>query len=88
MRRLLILATAALAAACTTPPPATGPAPAAGGVYAPNANLHVEGIPPIPQSLVRSLAPYTDFRGHGFMDWHPSRREMLVTHRPAGASTP
>ncbi|MFN9745360.1 MAG: hypothetical protein ACK57B_06925 [Betaproteobacteria bacterium] len=87
MRRLLILASAILVAACTTPPPASGPAPDGGGVYAPNANLHVEGIPPIPQPLVQALAPYTDFRGHGFMDWHPSRREMLVTHRPAGAST-
>ena len=30
---------------------------------------------------------YTDFRGHSFVDWHPSEREMLVAHRRAGAST-
>ena len=33
------------------------------------------------------MARYGDFRGHGFVDWHPSRREMLVSHRKAGAST-
>lgn len=87
MRRLLNLTlaalVAALAAACGTPP-TTGPAGAP--VYAPNANLHVQGIPPIPQSLLQALAPYQDFRGHVFMDWHPTQREMLVTHRSSGST--
>lgn len=56
-------------------------------VYPPNANLKAQGIPPIPMSLVERVAPYTDFRGHRFVDWHPERREMLVAHRAAGAST-
>lgn len=54
---------------------------------APNANLVVQGIPPVPQSLVEAVARYTDFRGHAFADWHPTKREMLVSHRKAGANT-
>ncbi|MBB4845819.1 dipeptidyl aminopeptidase/acylaminoacyl peptidase [Paucibacter oligotrophus] len=53
----------------------------------PNANLLVQGIPAIPQSLAEDVARYTDFRGHGFVDWHPKQREMLVSHRQAGANT-
>jgi dipeptidyl aminopeptidase/acylaminoacyl peptidase len=68
--------TLALLAACsTTAPPA---------VLAPNANLLAQGIPPIPMSLVERVARYTDFRGHGFVEWHPTRPEMLVNHRKAG----
>jgi dipeptidyl aminopeptidase/acylaminoacyl peptidase len=96
---LAMLATAAVLtlAACassTTSTPAPGQTdPAAQPVAAadtlpPNANLHVEGIPPVPRSLVQAVDKYTDFRGHGFVDWHPAKREMLVTHRPAGGSTP
>ena len=73
---------AVFTAACTTTAPVT-PAP----VIAPNANLVVQGIPPIPASIAAEVAKYTDFRGHVFLDWHPLRREMLVSHRPAGAST-
>ncbi|MFN7780669.1 MAG: S9 family peptidase, partial [Betaproteobacteria bacterium] len=47
----------------------------------PNANLRVENIPPIPQALAERVAAYTEFRGVGFADWHPTRREMLVSHR-------
>ncbi len=53
----------------------------------PNPNLHVEGIPPIPEAIAKAVAPYTDFRGHSFVAWHPSKRSMLVSHRAAGAST-
>ena len=65
----------------------TQPAPAALGVLAPNANLLVQGIPAVPQSLADKVGGYNDFRGHGFVAWHPTRREMLVTHRKAGANT-
>jgi dipeptidyl aminopeptidase/acylaminoacyl peptidase len=57
------------------------------GTLLPNENLRTEGIPPIPMALVRQVERYTDFRGHAFVDWHPSREEMLVAHRRAGAST-
>jgi len=70
------------------PVPSSAQPPAnAGDVVAPNANLHVEGIPPIPRALAETVAKYTDFRGHGFVAWHPRRGEMLVSHRGAGAST-
>lgn len=53
-------------------------------VFAPNANLFTQGIPPIPQALVDRVANYTDFRGHAFVDWHPVQRQMVVAHRKAG----
>jgi dipeptidyl aminopeptidase/acylaminoacyl peptidase len=73
---------AAAAAAAPLLGACAGVAPEA--VFAPNANLVLQGIPPIPQSLVDRVAKYTDFRGHAFVDWHPQRREMLVAHRKAG----
>jgi dipeptidyl aminopeptidase/acylaminoacyl peptidase len=69
--------------ACSSPAPATPPAPP----VAPNANLVAQDIPPIPASLATQVARYSDFRGHAFVDWHPTRREMLVSHRRLGAST-
>jgi dipeptidyl aminopeptidase/acylaminoacyl peptidase len=88
-------------AAATAPGPGgTSPAPAAAlagpgkappseviDAFAPNPNLYIEGIPPVPNSLVREVAKYTEFRGHTFVDWHPLRREMLVSHRKADAQT-
>jgi dipeptidyl aminopeptidase/acylaminoacyl peptidase len=47
----------------------------------PNENLVVEGIPPIPQSLVETVNRYTEFRGAGLSSWHPTRREMLISTR-------
>jgi dipeptidyl aminopeptidase/acylaminoacyl peptidase len=79
-----LAAIAALLNACSTLPPATGP----DATIAPNANLVAQGIPPIPARIAQQVAKYTDFRGHSFVDWHPTRREMLVSHLLAGASTP
>ncbi|HEX5685588.1 MAG TPA: prolyl oligopeptidase family serine peptidase [Ideonella sp.] len=91
----LATATALMLAACASSAPTDqAPAPnaastttAASETLAPNSNLHVEGIPAVPLSVVKAVDKYTDFRGHGFVDWHPAQREMLVTHRPAGGST-
>jgi dipeptidyl aminopeptidase/acylaminoacyl peptidase len=47
----------------------------------PNANLHVEGIPPIPAALAREVALYTEFRPRSFASWHPTRRELVVATR-------
>jgi dipeptidyl aminopeptidase/acylaminoacyl peptidase len=55
-------------------------------VVTPNPNLHIDGIPPIPQSLAARIGGYSDFRGHLFADWHPGRREMLISHRAAGSN--
>ena len=66
---------------------ATARAEAPAAPLTPPATLLIQGIPPVPQTLAEQVARYTDFRGHAFVDWHPRRREMLVAHRPAGAST-
>lgn len=63
-------------------------APLAGSPsFPPNANLLAQNIPQIPQSLVDSAGPYSGFLGHGFVEWHPTRRQMLIAHRKAGSST-
>lgn len=65
-----------------------GVAPATGdAVLAPNPNLLAQGIPPVPRALAQAVGRYTDFRGQRFVDWHPLRRELLVSHRAAGAAT-
>lgn len=91
MKLLVLVALAAALAACTTPAPtevpAAAPAAAPSDVFPPNGNLVVQGIPPIPHSLVQQVAKYTDFRGHTLVDWHPTRRELLVAHRKAGGDT-
>jgi len=70
-----------LLAACASAP--TAPE----ATITPNANLVVQGIPAVPQSLADAVGRYNDFRGHAFSDWHPTQREMLVSHRKAGANT-
>ena len=70
----------AMLAGCAAPPAAVLPplvAPAA---------LLLQGVPPVPQSLADSVTRYTDFAGHAFVDWHPTQREMLVSHRPVGGN--
>jgi dipeptidyl aminopeptidase/acylaminoacyl peptidase len=44
-------------------------------------NLVVEGITPIPISLVEDVMRYTEFRSAGLSSWHPVRREMLISTR-------
>ena len=55
-------------------------------VVVPNANLLADGIPAIPQTIADRVAQYTEFRGHGFIGWHPVERSMLVRHREQGAN--
>ncbi|NJL63404.1 MAG: S9 family peptidase [Methylacidiphilales bacterium] len=47
----------------------------------PSDNLVVEGIPPIPTTLVESVERYTNFRAASISNWHPKRREMLISTR-------
>ncbi|RUT07912.1 peptidase S9 family protein [Dulcicalothrix desertica PCC 7102] len=47
----------------------------------PGDNLVVEGIPPIPVSIVQSVERYTNFRAASLASWHPKRREMLISTR-------
>jgi dipeptidyl aminopeptidase/acylaminoacyl peptidase len=51
------------------------------GVISPTENLVVEGIPEIPADLAESVRRYTESRGAAFVDWHPQRREMLISTR-------
>lgn len=60
---------------------AAAPALAQSAVVAPGDNLVVQGIPPIPAAVAQAVARYTDFRMAGFSDWHPLRREMLISTR-------
>jgi dipeptidyl aminopeptidase/acylaminoacyl peptidase len=48
---------------------------------APNENLVVDGIPPLPTSILEEVGPYTEFRSAGLAAWHPVRREMLILTR-------
>lgn len=55
-------------------------------VVQPNANLLADGIPAIPKAIADKAALYTEFRGYGFVAWHPTERSMLVRHREQGAN--
>lgn len=47
----------------------------------PTDNLVTENIPPIPVSVVEKADQYGEFRTAALSDWHPQRREMLITTR-------
>ncbi len=51
------------------------------GDLTPADNLVTENIPKIPASLVEGVGRYTEFRGAGLADWHPTKREMLIATR-------
>lgn len=51
------------------------------GEASPGDNLVLDGVPNIPASLAEAVGRYTDFRTARLLDWHPSRREMLVRTR-------
>ncbi len=63
-------------------------------------NLVVEGVPPITPELRKDVGRYLEFRAASFNNWHPQRREMLISTRfadstqlhlvkaPGGRSTP
>ncbi|MBL0095541.1 MAG: S9 family peptidase [Bacteroidetes bacterium] len=75
MKKILLSATALLFATLVyaqTPPAQTLQA---------GDNLIVDGVTPIPLTLVSELNRYTNVRGAGFADWHPVKREMLMSTR-------
>ena len=45
------------------------------------ANLKADGLPQLPESLLQDLAPYSEFRTATLLDWHPTRREILIATR-------
>lgn len=50
-------------------------------ILAPSENLIAEGLDPVPMSLVKELGRYTNVRSASYVDWHPVRREMLISTR-------
>jgi dipeptidyl aminopeptidase/acylaminoacyl peptidase len=44
-------------------------------------NLIVQGVPPIPRTIAEQVGRYTEFRAAGLQDWHPQRREVLISTR-------
>src|SRR5262245_37763545 len=62
------------------------PAGAQAPVIAPASNLVVEGIPPIPASLAADVRRYNESRSANLVDWHPTRRELLISTRFANAA--
>ena len=41
-------------------------------------NVTVDGVPPIPMSLVEAVAPYGQFRRARLLAWHPTERRILI----------
>jgi hypothetical protein len=41
-------------------------------------NVAVDGVPPIPMSLVEAVAPYGQFRQARLVAWHPVERRMVI----------
>ncbi len=54
---------------------------ALGNEILPEDNLIVEGIPPIPASIVKTVERYTDFRSAVLASWHPQQKEILISTR-------
>jgi dipeptidyl aminopeptidase/acylaminoacyl peptidase len=50
-------------------------------VIAPNEALVADGLPAIPKSLAERSAAYGESRAAAFQDWHPTKREILITTR-------
>lgn len=50
-------------------------------VITPAENLAVDGVPPIPARLAADVRRYTEARSAVLADWHPTRREMLISTR-------
>ncbi len=71
MRRVLVLVALALTAALAN----------AQETVAPNENLIVQGIPSVPAEIAERANRYTESRGATVLDWHPQRREMLISTR-------
>lgn len=42
-------------------------------------NVTVDGVPPIPMSLVDEVSPYAAFRQARFLGWHGEERRMLIS---------
>ncbi len=50
-------------------------------VVTPPESLVVEGVPKIPATLADTAGRYTAYRGANIVDWHPTKRSMLISTR-------
>ena len=57
------------------------PARAQDTYLTPTDNLVVDGVPKIPASLAETAGRYGSYRSANLADWHPSKREMLISTR-------
>ncbi len=62
------------------------PAAAQQATLTPNENLVADGLPPIPASLMDEVRRYSEARTAILVDWHPIRREVLISTRFGDAS--
>ncbi len=54
--------------------------PPAASLPAPD-SLVLDGVPPIPAAIAEQVGRYTESRAAAFLDWHPSKPEMLILTR-------
>jgi dipeptidyl aminopeptidase/acylaminoacyl peptidase len=59
----------------------SSPAVAQQAALTPNENLVADGLPPIPASLAEDVRKYSEARTAVLADWHPVRREVLISTR-------
>lgn len=55
-------------------------------VITPTPNLIVQGIPDVPVSIKNDLMRYSESRAAALADWHPVKRNMLISTRFANVS--
>ena len=83
LRRAVFLALAGLATVTGVraqgPQTQAAPPPTAPAFLPVPPNVKSEGVPPIPASIVSDLAPYASSRRAVLLDWHPTRREIVIT---------
>jgi dipeptidyl aminopeptidase/acylaminoacyl peptidase len=44
-------------------------------------NVKSDGLPPLPQSILDALRPYSEFREAQLVAWHPTKRQIVVATR-------
>ncbi len=50
-------------------------------ILTPPDSLLLDGLPPIPSEVEEQVGRYTESRAADFLDWHPSKPEMLILTR-------
>ncbi len=76
MKKSLALAVALVASFCFAAPPPRGSAS-----ITPPENLVLNNIPNLPVSIAETAGRYADYRTALPTDWHPTRRELLISTR-------